>query len=217
MRQHTHGGGRRHGHHRHGRRHGQRHGFGPWTWQGSFFERGELPLALLSLLADGPRHGYELMKLLEDRTDGLYEASAGSIYPTLQQLRDQDLAASTEGDGGKRIFELTEAGRQRLVDEADAVARIWARGDDDEWTGWADAMDQDAAEITRPVFRLMRTAIRTIARSRDPERTEKVRAILTDAREQIRALRDSQVADDEAATAPAGPAGDDTQAGRRVR
>ena len=178
------------GRHRHGHRHGRRHGFGPWAMQGSFFERGELPLALLSLLADGPRHGYELMKQLEDRTDGLYEASAGSIYPPLQQLRDQDLAASTEIEGGKRLFELTAAGRQRLAEEAAVIARIWSRADDDEWTGWADAADQDAAEITRPVFRLMRTAIRTIARSRDPERIEKVRAILAEARDRIRALRD---------------------------
>lgn len=185
----------RHSHHRddcrrrgrHGR-HGRRHGFGPWSWQGSFFERGELPLALLSLLADGPRHGYELMKLLEARTDGLYEASAGSVYPTLQQLQDQELASSAQGDGGKRVFELTAAGRSKLEDEAERVARIWERAEDDEWTGWSDAMDKDAAEIMRPVFRLMRTAVSSIARSRDPDRADAIREILSEARARIRAL-----------------------------
>ena len=182
----------RDGRRRHGRRHGQRRGrqqgFGPWSWQGSFFERGELPLALLSLLADGPKHGYELMKLLEARTDGLYEASAGSVYPTLQQLQDQEFATSVQGEGGKRVFDLTVAGRQRLDDDADRVKRIWERAEDDEWTGWSDAMDQDAAEIMRPVFRLMRTAVRSIARSRDPDRADAVREILGEARDRIRGL-----------------------------
>ncbi len=89
-----------------------------------------MPLALLSLLADGPRHGYELMKKLESRTGGLYEASAGSVYPTLQQLHDQDLAAGKSLDTGKRIYELTENGRQALEDQAHAVSRIWARAED---------------------------------------------------------------------------------------
>ena len=189
-RSHSHRRGHGHGRGRHGKGRGRGRGFGPWSWQGSFFERGELPLALLSLLQDGPRHGYELMKELEARTGGLYEASAGSIYPTLQQLQDQDLAASTSADGGKRIYELTDNGRQALEEESEAVTRIWARAEDDEWTGWSDAMNQEASEITRPVFRLMRTAVKSIARSRDPECADKVRDILRDARERIRALED---------------------------
>ena len=180
---------RGHGRGRHGR--GRGRGFGPWSWQGSFFERGELPLALLSLLEDGPRHGYELMQQLEERTGGLYQASAGSIYPTLQQIQDQDLAASTSAEGGKRIYELTDEGRKALAEQSDSIARIWARSEDDEWTGWSDAMHQEASEITRPAFRLMRTAVKSIARSRDPERADKVRDILRDARERIRALEES--------------------------
>ena len=118
------------------------------------------------------------------------EASAGSVYPTLQQIQDQDLAASKSLDGGKRIYELTENGRRALEDQADAVSRIWARAEDDEWTGWSDAMDQEASQIMRPVFRLMRTSMKSIARSRDPERADKVRTILRDARERICALED---------------------------
>ena len=68
--------------------------FGAWPWTGGmtfgrrFFESGEVRLAILSLLSDGPKHGYQLMKDLEERSGGLYKASAGSIYPTLQQLVD---------------------------------------------------------------------------------------------------------------------------------
>lgn len=180
----------RHWHHpgRRGRGHGRGRRFGPWSWEGRFFERGELPLALLSLLDDGPKHGYELMKLLEERSGGLYEASAGSVYPTLQQLQDQDLVTSEETEGGKRTYTLTKAGKAQLAEQAEAAESIWKRAEDDEWTGWGDALHHDAAEIMRPAFRLMRTAVKSIARSRDPERADRVREILRNARQEICAL-----------------------------
>ena len=68
----------RHWHRRHMRRHHHGHRFGPWAWEGRFFEKGELPLAVLSLLADGPKHGYELMKALEERCKGLYSPAAAA-------------------------------------------------------------------------------------------------------------------------------------------
>ena len=76
-----------------------------WPWMGGmafgrrFFESGEVRLAILSLLSDGPKHGYQLMKDLEERSGGLYKASAGSIYPTLQQLEDEDLISSDQQSG----------------------------------------------------------------------------------------------------------------------
>ena len=95
----------RHGrtHKRPGRGHGRGRRFGPWAWEAKFFERGEVPLAILSLLADGPKHGYELMKTLEERSGGLYEASAGTIYPTLQQLQDQELIASESAANSRKV------------------------------------------------------------------------------------------------------------------
>ncbi|MBW2281353.1 MAG: helix-turn-helix transcriptional regulator [Deltaproteobacteria bacterium] len=169
------------------RRHGRR--FGPWTWEGRFFEPGEVPLALLSLLEERPRHGYELMKQLEARSHGLYRASAGTVYPTLQQLQDEGLVTSQSAEGGRRDYELTAAGREKLAAEADAVREIWNRAEDDEWGGWGDALEPDAAEVLRPAFRLMRSAIRTVSRSRDPECADQVRAILREAHQRIRDLR----------------------------
>src|SRR5215469_12055310 len=90
-----------------------------WPWLGGmafgrrFFESGEVRLAILSLLGDGPKHGYQLMKDLEERSGGLYKASAGSIYPTLQQLEDEDLIRS-DHQNGKRVYSLTDAGREEL-------------------------------------------------------------------------------------------------------
>ena len=93
-------------HHRRRHRHRSRRGrhFGPWAWAGRFFEPGEVALALLSLLEAGPKHGYELMKELEQRSHGSYRASAGTIYPKLQQLQDEGLVTSSSEDGGKRVY-----------------------------------------------------------------------------------------------------------------
>src|SRR5262250_1772908 len=99
----------------------------PWTpfgWGGRarFFESGEVRLALLSLLNEGPKHGYQLMKELEERSGGLYRASAGSVYPTLQQLEDEGLI-SCELISGRRTFQLTDLGRAELDKDPDAVRR----------------------------------------------------------------------------------------------
>lgn len=166
--------------------------FGPWAWQGRFFGRGEVGLALLSLLEDGPKHGYELMTLLEERTRGCYQASAGTIYPTLQQLQDQGFVSSEEEEGGRRAYQLTDAGRARLEEEAATIEEIWGRLDEDDWGGWGHADHPDAAELIRPCFRLMQEAVRTVGASDDPEVREKVRAILRRAREEIRELRRAQ-------------------------
>src|SRR5690348_17551298 len=85
---------------------------GVWPWanmafggRSRFFESGEMRLAILSLLSEGPKHGYQLMKLMEERSGGLYRASAGSVYPTLQQLEDEDLIRSEQQDG-KRVYSI---------------------------------------------------------------------------------------------------------------
>ena len=169
-------------HHHHSRR------FGPWAWKAQFFESGDIPLALLSLLADGPKHGYELMKEMERRSGGLYKASAGTVYPVLQQLQDEELVVSESAEGGKRVYSLTEAGRGRLDGEARRVHAIWERSEDDEWGGWGDALDPSAAEVIRPAFRLMRAALRSVARSNDPERADRIREVLQRARREIQEL-----------------------------
>ena len=178
---------RHRGFHRHRHRHGHR--FGPWVWEGRFFEKGELPLAILSLLEDGPKHGYELMKNLEQRLGGIYQASAGTTYPTLQQLQDQELVTSRSADGGKRVYELTKSGRDLLEEKAEALRSMWQRADEEEWGGWRQAHDERASEIMRPAFRLMRTAMCSVVDSDDPEHVDRVRDILRRTRHEIRDLR----------------------------
>jgi DNA-binding PadR family transcriptional regulator len=169
-----------------GHRHGRRHGYGPWGARGRFFGPGEVRLALLSLLSEGERHGYELMKRLEERSEGTYRASAGTIYPTLQQLEDEGLVASVERDG-KRVYRLTDAGRAELAQRAEAIARIWRRAED--WGSWRGVDDPEAAELLRPGLRLVKAALHAAARGDDPDRVDAIRRILERARAEIDALR----------------------------
>lgn len=77
------------------------------------FSHGRLRLYLLKLLAEGPRHGYELIRLLENRFHGLYAPSAGTIYPRLQRMEADGLITHT-AEGGRKVYEITDAGRDEL-------------------------------------------------------------------------------------------------------
>jgi DNA-binding PadR family transcriptional regulator len=80
--------------------------------------RGDVRLALLRLLAEQPANGYQLMQTIEERSDGRWRPSPGSVYPTLAQLEDEGLIKSAEADGSRR-FELTDAGREHLDSRVD--------------------------------------------------------------------------------------------------
>ncbi|MDF2920438.1 MAG: PadR family transcriptional regulator [Microbacterium sp.] len=77
------------------------------------FSHGDLRLYLLSLLDESPRHGYDLMQALTERTGGTYSPSAGTIYPRLAKLEDEGLVTKTV-DGRKTVYEITDAGRDEL-------------------------------------------------------------------------------------------------------
>lgn len=87
------------------------------------FAHGALRLYLLSLLADGPKHGYELMRALSDRFGGTYTPSAGTIYPRLAKLEEEGLVR-TELDGRRTIYCITEAGGTELASRAGDLAGI---------------------------------------------------------------------------------------------
>lgn len=67
--------------------------------------------AVLALLAERPMHGYEMIQLIAERSNGLWKPSPGSVYPTLQLLADEGLITATETGGSKKLFELTDDGR----------------------------------------------------------------------------------------------------------
>jgi DNA-binding PadR family transcriptional regulator len=89
------------------------------------FSHGRLRLYLLKLLSEGPRHGYELIRLLENRFHGLYAPSAGTIYPRLQRMEADGLIAHT-ASGGRKVYEITDAGLAELTHRAKEIETLEA-------------------------------------------------------------------------------------------
>ena len=88
--------------------------------------RGDARYILLDALRDGPKHGYEIIKALEERSTGQYIPSPGTVYPTLQYLEDQGFVRSTQ-EAERRVFQLTEAGSAELAAQAEQVTAFWQR------------------------------------------------------------------------------------------
>ncbi len=94
---------------------------------GRFFEHGDLRYVLLTLLEEQPRHGYELIKELEERTGGAYRPSPGVVYPTLALLEDEGLIRPSAGETGRKLFEITDDGRAELERNRPGVQAVFAR------------------------------------------------------------------------------------------
>jgi len=95
--------------------------------RGRMFDSGELRLVLLKLIADGPRHGYDLIRAVEEMTGGVYAPSPGIVYPTLTMLADMELIAEQQSDGARKMYEITQAGRDHLAEHDEDVAGLMAR------------------------------------------------------------------------------------------
>jgi DNA-binding PadR family transcriptional regulator len=113
-------------------------GWGNWSggprgkhWRGRtgrLFEQGDLKYVILRLLEEKPRHGYEIIKELEGRFGGSYVPSPGTVYPTLTMLEDMGFArAVPEGEGGKKVYEITDEGRKYLAEHSTTVDDIFER------------------------------------------------------------------------------------------
>jgi DNA-binding PadR family transcriptional regulator len=101
---------------------GQFPGFGPP--RGPRARRGDVRAALLVLLAEEPRNGYQLMQEIEQRSDGVWRPSPGSVYPALQQLEDEGLVRVEEGEG-RKAFTLTEEGRAHVEARSEELGAPW--------------------------------------------------------------------------------------------
>ena len=155
--------------------HGHGHHGGPPPWAGGRrARRGDIRWALLLGLLDGPAHGYELIGRLEARTGGMWRPSAGSVYPTLQLLEDEGLIVGRDQDG-KRVFELTDAGRAAAEE---ASQRAGARGP------WAEGPTGHHAELRRAVKAFM-MATRQVAAVGDDDQVAAAAGIVSEARQRL--------------------------------
>lgn len=100
--------------------------FGPRGRSGRMFDSGALRLVVLGLIAEQPRHGYDIIRALKDRFQGAYSPSPGSIYPMLQMLQDAGLVTAAE-QGGKRLISITATGLDYLAENAAELAKLRER------------------------------------------------------------------------------------------
>jgi DNA-binding PadR family transcriptional regulator len=161
--------------------------FGRGRGRGRSIRRGEIRPLILALLARKPMHGYEIIQALEEQSGGRWRPSAGSVYPTLQQLADEGLVTSEEIDG-RRTYTLTDSG---LESAADAP----------EPPNWRE-LDRDGdTDVRRLAMQLVQAAAQVNRVGSEAARRESVQ-ILTDARRKLYRLlaEDGDVAaEDEAA------------------
>jgi DNA-binding PadR family transcriptional regulator len=189
--------GGRHAMHRGGGRgfgHGFGHGFGGGRRGGGrgepgerrrMFDSGELRLVLLKLIADEPRHGYDLIRQIEELTGGAYAPSPGVIYPTLTLLDDMGQIEAQQSDGAKKLFAITDAGRAEIDANKDvidaAIARLTSVGEERQRT--------DSASVRRAMGNLRQVLMDRLGdRDLDKAALHDIVALIDEAAQKIERL-----------------------------
>jgi DNA-binding PadR family transcriptional regulator len=160
------------------------------------FSHGDLRLYILSLLDEAPRHGYDLMQALTERTGGTYSPSAGTIYPRLAKLEEEGLVTKTV-DGRKTVYEITDAGRTEVAARSGDLQGIQAGLADsvrliaDEVRG---SVRADLAAASREEREQAQPSLVDDARSRSREQLSRADAALTEFRGRVRSELRAHVA-----------------------
>jgi DNA-binding PadR family transcriptional regulator len=144
---------------------------------GTRARRGDVRAAALALLAERPMHGYEMIREIEERTEGSWTPSPGSIYPTLQLLEDEGLITGQEIEG-KRRFTLTDSGRAEQESRA---------GDQAPWDAVRAGTDPEHFQLREAVHKLHHS-IRQVFHAADEDQQRRVRELLDETRRKIYAI-----------------------------
>ncbi|WP_293967607.1 PadR family transcriptional regulator [Sphingopyxis sp.] len=149
------------------------------------FDSGELRLVLLKLIGDEPRHGYDLIRQIEELTGGAYAPSPGVIYPTLTLLDDMGQIEAQQSEGAKKLFAITDAGRAELEAHADvvdaAIARLTAVGEETQRT--------DSASVRRAMGNLRQVLMDRLGdRDLDKAALHDIVALIDEAAQKIERL-----------------------------
>jgi DNA-binding PadR family transcriptional regulator len=187
------GGHRPHGHHFGPR--GRGHGFGRDRWgdreegrggrRRRVFDSNELRLVLLKLIADQPRHGYELIRAIEDLTGGAYVPSPGIVYPTLTMLQEMGQIDEAASDGARKAFAVTAEGSEHLAARKEEVDALFAR-----LAALADARERtDGGPVRRAMQNLKMVLMNKLEReSVKSETIHEVAAFIDEAAQKIERL-----------------------------
>ena len=182
---------------------GGRGGPGDMFRAGKMLADGDLKLITLALLAQTPRHGYDIIKALEEKSSGFYVPSPGVVYPTLTFLEEAGYAVSA-AKGAKKVFSITEEGQKHLDENRDLVERVLEQierfgrkmAKAREWFGWNDDGEERGGHERghsgkggefRAVRRRLRAALGEIADAPAEKQADAI-AILNHAAEAIEAL-----------------------------
>jgi DNA-binding PadR family transcriptional regulator len=163
--------------------------------RGPRVRRGDVRAAALSLLAEGPRNGYQIIQEISERTDGVWRPSPGSVYPALQQLEDEGLIQPETGESGRKAFALTDEGRSYTESHADELAASW-----DAVTGSVD----DGEVQLRQLIRQVMMAVSQVSQAGSAAQVKQAGQVLTDTRRslyRILAADDDEDASSDSATA----------------
>src|ERR1700761_562297 len=174
----------RHGHFRghfgrfgHGRGHGDGGGFGR---RRGLYDSDELRLVLLSLIVEKPRHGYDLIKEIEERSGGQYAPSPGVIYPTLTMLQDMGLIVESDAAGTRKVYAATPEGTAHLAQNKDATDALLAR-----MTDLKAAQKGDVAPVRRAMRNLHAALAEKLARADGDEAMHKIAELLDETTQKI--------------------------------
>lgn len=135
--------------------------------------RGQMRAAILLLLAEEPKHGYQIITDLTERSDGAWRPSPGAVYPAIAQLQDEGLVTVSD-DGGRRLATLTDAGRTHVTEHGDELGTPW------EQTG-----PRGPGHELRAAVRSLGGAVEQVARTGTPEQATATEEILAKARREI--------------------------------
>ena len=150
------------------------------------FEGGELRLVLLKLIADEPRHGYDLIRAIEDMTGGEYAPSPGVVYPTLTLLQDMGFIEEAAGEGARKPFQATDEGRAHLEEKKSEVEDLIERLEDLA----PDARHSAGPAIGRAVKNLMTALSHRVSRNGlEEDLLHEIAAILDEAAQRIERVK----------------------------
>jgi DNA-binding PadR family transcriptional regulator len=157
-------------------------GGGAARGRSAMFESGELRLVLLKLIADEPRHGYDLIRAIEELTGGEYAPSPGVVYPTLTLLRTWASSKKRPAEGPRKPFQVTDEGRQHLEEKAEEVEASWTVSKESRAQGNARQRATLGRADPEPDARRPQSRF---ARGWDEDLTHEITAILDEAAQRI--------------------------------
>ena len=151
-------------------------------------ERGNVRYLILDAIAQQPRHGYEIIQAIAERTGGTYKPSPGVVYPTLQMLEELG-HAKVEDQDGRKVYAITGEGKKDLAEHTDDVSEFYERSFEGSWEEYAD----DLHDLTKRVARMFKTIGRSARRGRlTPSTMRKLRAVLDEAITKVEAIVDPE-------------------------